>query len=182
VAARDDRNTPRASLLRDLCAQLFSDGARIDAGRCCAYNAFLGILLLGGAVVLRVSAPPDPLGPRGFTLVVASAVVLLAALIVPLARPGLVPALLAAQGALIVVLAVGFALACAKWASGTPATRSFRYLPGLIVVGSTYGTALWADFGPARARPRPWRVAGFVVGLALEGVVAALIVMAAVRG
>jgi hypothetical protein len=181
VPTGDDRNTPRASFLRDLIAQLFSQDARIDAGRWCAYNTFLGVLLLGGALVLRVSGPPDPLGARGFVLVAASAAVLLAALVVPFAWPRLVPALLTAHGVLVVALTVGFAGACAGWALGTPATRSFRYLPGLIVVGATYGAALWADFGPVRARPRPWRLAGFIGGLALEVAVAALVVVRALR-
>lgn len=178
---RDDRNTPAASFLADLFAQLFSAAARIDAGRCCAYNSFLGLLLLGGAFVLRLSGPPDLLGRFGFAFVVASAAVLLAALIVPVTRPRLVPALLAAQGAVVIALTVGFALACAAWALGRPSTRAFRYLPGLIVVGATYGAALCADFGPARARPRPWRLVGFIAGIALEVVVAALVVGAVLR-
>jgi hypothetical protein len=49
-------------------------------------------------------------------------------------------------------------------------------LPGLIVARATYGAALWADFGPARPRPRPLRLAGFIAGVALEAVVAALVV------
>lgn len=175
------RRAPSASFLRDLFAQLFSARARIDARRCGAYNGFLGLLLLGGALALRLSGPPDPLGGGGFALVVASAVVLLAALVVPVTRPGLVPTLLVAQGLVIVTLTVAFALACARWALATPATGSFRYLPGLIVVGTTYGAALCADFGPTRARPRPWRLAGFITGSALEMVVAALVVGAVLR-
>jgi hypothetical protein len=167
--------------LRDLFAQVFSDGARIDARRCCSYNGFLGLLIFVGALALRLSGPPDPLGGRGLALVVASAVVLLPALVVPLIRPPLVPALLAAQGVVVVALTVGLALACAAWALGTPATNTFRYLPGLIVVGTTYGSALWADFGPARARPRPWRLAGLIAGIAIEGVVATLVVAALLR-
>lgn len=135
------RRAPSTSFLLDLFAQLFSARARIDAGRCCAYNGFLGLLLLGGALALRLSGPPDPLGGGGFALVVASSVILLAALVVPVTRPGLIPALLAAEGLVIVTLTVGFALACARWALATPATGSFRYLPGLIVVGATYGAA-----------------------------------------
>jgi hypothetical protein len=48
-------------------------------------------------------------------------------------------------------------------------------------VGATYGAALFADFGPARARPRPWRLAGFITGSALEIVVAVLVVGAVLR-
>jgi hypothetical protein len=181
VPPRDDDNAPR-SFLGDLFAQLFADGTRIDAGRYCAYDAFLGFLLLGGAIVLRVSGPPDLLGAGGFAFVVASAVALLAGLVVPLVRPQRVPALLVAHGAIVLALTVAFALACAAWAVGDPATRpAFRYFPGLIVVGSTYGAALSANFGPARVRPRRWRVAGFVLGLALEVTVAVLVVATSIR-
>jgi len=168
------------SFTSDLMAQLFSDRARFGAERYSAYNGFLGLVLLGGAFALRTSGPPDRLGAPGFALVVASALALLAAYAVPALRPRLVPVLLAAHGLLIVALTVAFALACALWALATPA-GGFRYLPGLIVVGMTYGAALWADFGPARARPRPWRLAGFVAGAALEVVVAVLVVRALAR-
>jgi hypothetical protein len=180
VLTRHDPNTRRGSLLQDLIAQLFSERSRINAGRWCAYNALLGVPLLGGALAWRLSGPPHSLDARGFALVTASGVVLLAAVIVPPTWPRLVTALLTAQGVLVVLLTVGFAGACADWARST-STHSFRYLPGLIVVGTTYGTALWADFGPVRARPRPWRLGGFIAGLALEAAVAALLVARALR-
>src|SRR4051812_2814605 len=133
-------------MLSDLIAQLFSDRVRFDAARCCSYNGFFGLVLLGGALVLRFAGPPDPLGTVGFAFVVASALLLIAALVVPLLRPRLVPQLLAAQG--IVILALACACACAAWAIGSAQTHhTFRYLPGLIAVGSTYGATLWADFG-----------------------------------
>jgi hypothetical protein len=181
VPPRRDRNTPLASFLLDLFAQLFSARARIDAERCCTYNGFLGLLLLGGALAVRLSGPPQPHGGSGFALVVASAVVLLAALVVPATRPRLVPSRLAVQGAIIIALTIAFALTCAAWALRTPAAGTFRYLPGLIVVGTTYGAALWADFGPADVRPRPWRLAGFIGGFALEAAVATLVVGALLR-
>jgi hypothetical protein len=173
--------TPLGAFVFDLFAQLFSAGARIDAPRCCSYNGFLGLLLLGGALALRLSEPPDVLGERGFTLVIASSVVLLAALVVPATRPRLVPTLLATQGLVVAALTAGFALACARWALGSPESHTFRYLPGLIVLGGTYGAALWADFGPGRLRPRPWRLAGFIAGVALEAAVAVLVVRAMLR-
>ncbi len=179
---RQVEKTPLATFVFDLFAQLFSAGARIDAARCCSYNGFLGLLLLAGALALRLSGPPDVLGGPGFTLVIASSVVLLAALVVPATRPRLVPVLLATQGVVVVALTAGFALACARWALGsTPESRTFRYLPGLIVLGGTYGAALWADFGPARMRPRPWRLAGFIAGVALDTAVAVLVVGAMLR-
>jgi hypothetical protein len=49
-------------------------------------------------------------------------------------------------------------------------------------VGTTYGATLWADFGPPRARPRPWRLSGFLAGVALEVVVAAMLLSALLRG
>jgi hypothetical protein len=173
--------TPLATFVFDLFAQLFSAGARIDAARCCSYNGFLGLLLLGGALALRLSGPPDVLGEGGFVFVIASSVVLLAALVVPAARPRFVPALLATQGGVIVALTAGFALACASWALGTPESHSFRYLPGLIILGGTYGAALWADFGPPRTHARPWRLGGFIAGVALEAAVAVLVVGAMLR-
>lgn len=149
----------RASFLRDLFRQLASSAPRIDVGRWCAHNAFLGTILLGGALVLRFSAPPDVLGARGFAFVVASAGALLAAAVLPLVRPTLVPALLAADGLLVIALTVAFS----------------------ITTAMTYGSALWADFGPDRAHARPWRRAGFILGIALEAVVGALVIAAAMR-
>jgi hypothetical protein len=162
-------------------AQVFSDGARIEATRWCGYNGFFGLVLLGGALALRLSGPPELLGAGGFVFVVGCAGVLLAAFVVPLIRPRLVSALLAAQGVVIVALTLGFAGACAAWALGEPEGRAFRYLPGPIVVGLTSGAALWADFGPARARARRWRLAGAVAGLVLEAVVAVVVVGAVLR-
>jgi len=181
VPPRAAGNAPQTSFLNALIGQIFSDRTRIDAARCCSYNGRLGVVLLGGSLALHFSAPPDLLGGPGFVLVVAGALVLLAALVVPVTRPQLVPAMLAAQGLIIVALTFGFALACAAWAIGTPETHAFRYLPGLIGVGATYGAALWANFGPPRARPRPWRLAGFIAGIVLELVVAALLVAALLR-
>ena len=182
MAPNDERNVPRAPFLRDRLGQVFSPGGRLDAGRCCAANAFLGVVVLGGALALRLSGPPDPLGGGRFAFAVAGGAVLLAALVVPLVRPRFVPALLAAHGAIVVALAIAFALACAAWALEAPAERSFRYLPGLIVVGVAYGAALWADFGPGLAHPRRWRCAGFVAGAVVEAVVAALVARAVMRG
>ncbi len=162
-------------------AQVFSDLPRIDAARCCSYNGFLGLLILGGAFALRLSGPSDPLGGLGFALAVVSAVILIAGLVVPLARPLLIPTLLAVQGVVIVLVTLGFGLACAAWALGIRETHGFHYLPGLVVVGSTYGVALWADFGPPRERPRPWRLAGFLAGIVLEGAVAVLLAASLLR-
>jgi hypothetical protein len=172
---------PRASFLNDLLTQVFSDRSRIDAERYCSYNGFLGLLLLAGGLALRVSGPPNPRGNFGFAIIMSSAVALIAAFIVPLARPGFVPRLLALQGLLILGLTLGFALACGAWALGHFETRSFGYLPGLITVGTMYGSAQWADFGPPRARPRPWRLAGFIMGVVLDALVAALLLASMLR-
>ena len=45
----------------------------------------------------------------------------------------------------------------------------------------TYGATLWADSGRPIARPRRWRLAGFVAGIVLELLVAALLVAALLR-
>jgi hypothetical protein len=174
-------NAPRTSFLKDLIAQIFSDRTRIDAERCCCYNGRLGVVLLGGVLALHFSAPPDLLGGPSFALVVVGALVLLAALIVPVTRPQRVPALLALQGLVVVALTLAFALACVVWALGTPESHAFRYLPGLIGVGTTYSAALWASFGPPRARPRPWRLAGLIAGVVLELAVAALLLVKLLR-
>lgn len=178
---RQDRPAPRASFLNDLIAQVFSDRVRFDVARCCSYNGFFGLVLLGGACALRLAGPPDPLGAVGFGFVVASALVLLSALVVPLMRPRLVSTLLVVQGALILALTLGFAFACAAWAIGSVETHSFRYLPGLIAVGTTYGATLCADFGRPGARPRRWRVAGFITGIVLEMLVAVLLLAGLLR-
>jgi hypothetical protein len=169
------------TFVSELFAQLFSARSPIDAARCCSYNGSLGLLLLAGAVVLRLSGPSDELGGFTLTLLVLASLVLLAAFVVPATRPRYVPALLAVHGVVVLGLTAGFALACARWALDSPESHSFRYLPGLIVLGGTYAGALWADFGPPRAHPRPWRLAGFVVGVALEIAVAALVVAALLR-
>jgi hypothetical protein len=181
MPARRHRDVSQASFLSDLIAQVFSDRVRFDAARCCSYNGFFGLVLLGGAFALRFGGPPDLLGAVGFGFVVASALVLMAALVVPLTRPRLVPVLLAAQGVVILALTLGFAFECAAWAIGSAETHSFRYLPGLIAIGATYSATLWADFGRPLARPRRWRLAGFVAGIALEAVVSALLVAALLR-
>ncbi len=169
----------RPSFLQDLFAQLGSEEPRIDAGRWCAHNAFAGVILLGGALVLRTSGPPDLLGARGFALMAGSAAALILAAIVPLVRPTLVRPLLALDGVLVMALTIGFAMACVGWARGAAGTRSFRYLPGLMTTAATYGSALWADFGPAGAHRRRWRRAGFAAGVALDAVVGALVIAAA---
>lgn len=134
------------------------------------------MLLVAGAFVLRGSAPPDRLGQSGFALLIASGTVLLAGLVVPLARSRLMPRVLATQGAMVVVITTALAISCVRWATDKPGEHSFRYLPGLIIVGMTYGTAQWAEFGWHRSRPRPWRLAGLVLGVALEAIVAAFVV------
>ena len=154
---------------------------RFDAARCCSYNGFLGLVLLGGALALRFAGPPDPLGTVGFGFVVMSAVVLTAAFVVPLTRPRLVPALLVTQGVVILALTLGFAAACVAWAFGSLQTHSFGYLPGLIAIGSTYGATLCANFGRPHARPRSWRLIGFIAGGVLEVLVAALLLAALLR-
>src|SRR5689334_7668619 len=78
------REVSKGTFVSDLLTQVFSDRARIDAGRYCAYNGFLGLILLAAALALRYSGSRDPLGAAGFALVVSSALVLIAALIVPL--------------------------------------------------------------------------------------------------
>lgn len=181
MRSREGRVAPRASFLNDLLTQIFSDRARIDAARYCSYNGFLGLLLLAGGLALQRSGSPNPLGNFGFVVVVGSAIALIAALIVPPLRPRLVPRLLALQGLIILGLTLAFAVACGAWALGFFATHSFHYLPGVITVATMYGAAQWADFGPPRARPRAWRLAGFILGVVLDAVVAALLVASMLR-
>lgn len=175
------KTSQHGSFLKDLFGQVAAEHPRIDAGRWCAYNAFVGTILLGGALVLRLSGPPDPLGPRAFVLVATSALGLILAAIVPLLRPGLVPAVLAADGVLVIALTLAFAFACLYWARHAAPLRSFRYLPGLIATGTTYGAALWADFGPVRAHARRWRQSGFVVGVMLDAIIGVFVIAAALR-
>jgi hypothetical protein len=175
------RSAARSSFLKDLFGQLASDVPRIDAGRWCAHNAFVGMILIGGAFVLRFSGPPHQLGPRGFALVLGAGIALVAAAIVPLVRPALVPAVLAADGLVVLALTAAFAVACLSWTRETAPRGSFRYLPGFITTAATYGGALWADFGPSRARPRRWRLAGLVLGIALDAVVGVMVIGVVLR-
>ncbi len=178
MMAGDGRSTS-PSFARDLLAQVFSDKSHIDAGRYCAYNGFLGVIILGAAIVLEVSGSPPALGIWGVALVALSGMALMTALVMPLAWPGRVPKLLAVHGALVLVLTAAFAISCARWALLASPRPSFRYLPGLIVVGVTYGTAQWAEIR-SHGR-RAWRFRGFVAGVVAETVVAALVLFAALR-
>jgi hypothetical protein len=171
----------RNLFLKDLFGQLWSDRPRIDAGRWCAHNAFVGMILIGGAFVLRFSGPPEQLGPRGFALVLSAGIALFVAAIAPLVQPALVRAVLAADGLVVIALTAAFAVACVSWTRETSPRGSFRYLPGFITTAATYGGALWADFGLSRAHPQRWRLAGFVLGVALDAVIGVLVIGAVLR-
>ena len=142
----------RPHWLAELVAQMTSDRDIISPGRYCAYNAFLGVILLGIAAIIAVDPGHGPesasvaLGAAGVALVVAIPVALL--------RPSWVGRLLAWQGALLILLALVLAAGSMRWALYASAAAPFRYLPGLTLLLLAYGALQATGFGRWRARAR----------------------------
>jgi hypothetical protein len=164
---RKDVPRARGAWARELLRQVFSDESLIPAGRYCAYNAFLGLIVLGFAIAFSVDPPPGHDTRVVLALPGVVGLCLLAGIPVTLLRPGAALRLLAVHGALIVLLTVWFLGTSVRSTFGSPAT-SFRYFPGLVLLGFSYGMLQVAQFGPWPRQARMLRLAGFVVGVAGE--------------
>jgi hypothetical protein len=167
--------------LRDLVAQVFSDREIVTAGTYCAYNAFVGLILVLVAVLFwvtpthRYAAVAGPLcGVVGLILIAGA----------PLAfvRPRATVRLLAVHGALIFLVAVWFFAETMKAALSPAPLISFKYIPGPLLVAVTYGTLQLATFGPWPSQARRLRLAGFFLGLAAEVALAAALLARLGRG
>jgi hypothetical protein len=171
---RTARTGPSASL-RELVAQVFSERELIDPGTYAAYNIFVGLILVGAAVLVLVEPRVGPialavaLGIAGLTMVAALPV----AYLLPRATIGL----LCAHGVLFILLALSLAGESIRWALLAPPLSSFRYLPGLIVAALTYGGLQVAVFGPRWANARRIRVASLTIGVLAELAVALALIV-----
>jgi hypothetical protein len=162
----DDRTPGRLGWLVDLFRQVFSDRAIIPAGTYCAYNAFVGLLLLAAAVLMRVE--PSFGSPRAGIAAALAAVALIAAVPVALRRPTAAPKLLFVHGLIFVLLAIALAVDAIGWTRLPPPRGAFRYAPGLTLVLFTYGGLQIGTFGPWRNRARAIRIGGLAVGVIIE--------------
>lgn len=162
------RNARTKPLLRlgDLVAQVFSERDLIDAGTYAAYNIFVGLILIGAAVLVLVE---PHLGPIALAVALGIAgLAMVAALPVAFLWPRAISGLLGAHGVLFILLALSLAGDSIRWALLAPPLSSFRYLPGLIVVALTYGGLQVAIFGPRVANARRIRIASLTIGVLAE--------------
>jgi hypothetical protein len=161
----------RFDWLRLLFARVFSDQERIDAGRYCAYNAFIGLILLLAALLLWVE--PDRLSEVGVPLCGTAGLILVSGVVLALKRPAAMFRLLAFHGVLIVLLACVFLGDGVRLALAAKPLVNFKYFPGPFLVAVTYGMLQTAAFGPWPKQARGVRIAGFVTGVAGEIAMAA---------
>jgi hypothetical protein len=161
-----DRRRGRLDWVKDLFAQVFADREIIGPGQYCAYNAFVGVILLLFAVLSWV----EPRGAPGIDvpLLGGGGLILVAGVALALLRPAVAVRFLAVHGVVIVVLAAWLWADSMKHVLSPGPLVNFKYLPGPILVATSYGALQIAAFGPWPRRARLVRLGGFVVGLLLE--------------
>jgi hypothetical protein len=133
------------------------------------------LIVLGFAIAFSVDPPP---GHDTRVVLVFAGVVglcLLVGIPVTLLRPGGAPRLLAVHGALIVLLTL-WLLSTSVRSTFVSSVTSFRYFPGPILLGLSYGMLQVAQFGPWPRQARTLRLGGFIVGVTGEVVFAAVAV------
>jgi hypothetical protein len=156
----------RLALLGDLAAQVFSERELVAAGTYAAYNIFVGLILVGAAVLVLVE---PRLGPVALAVAIgATGLVMVSALPVVYLWPRAMSTLLCGHGVLFILLALSLAGDSIRWALQAPPSAPFRYLPGLIVVPLTYGGLQVAAFGPRLANARRIRIAALIAGALAE--------------
>jgi hypothetical protein len=172
----DDGQRSRGGWARELLREVFADQPGIPPGRYCAYNAFVGLILVAFAVVLWVDPRPGRDSPADVGFIGVVGVILLSGIAVALWRPAATSWLLAVHGALIVLLTLWLLGTGIRAALTSPLT-SFRYLPGPVLIGMSYGMLQVAQFGPWRRQSKGLRRAGFVAGIAGEVAFAACVAL-----
>ena len=159
--------------------QVYSDRELIPPGRYAGYNAFMGIILLGGGALVAVE--PGLGSTRTAASVAAAGLLLLAGIPVALLRPSIATRLLALHGMVLVALAVALTAGSITWALRAPSHAPFRYAPGATLVLLVYGMLQIAAFGPWPGQAKRLRMAGVVLGLACEVAVGVFLILRATR-
>lgn len=159
--------------------QVYSDRELIPPGRYLAYNAFIGIILLGGATLVVVE--PRLGSARTAVCLVAAGLLLLAEVPVALLRPAIATRLLSLHGTVLVGLAAALTAGSITWALRAPSHAPFRYAPGATLVLLVYGMLQIAAFGPWSGSAKRIRKAGLTLGLACELTTAVFLIVRATR-
>jgi len=159
--------------------QVYSDRQLIPPGKYVAYNAFIGIILAGGAVL--VALEPRLGSSRTAASLGVTGILLLAGIPVALLRPSIATRLLALHGAVLVGLAVALTAGSISWALRAPPHAPFRYAPGAGLVLLVYGMLQVAAFGPWPERAKRLRMVGLILGLGCEATVVVFLILRASR-
>ena len=159
--------------------QVYSDRQLIPPGRYAAYNAFIGIILLGVAAI--VAMEPQLGSSRTVGSVGAVGMLLLTGIPVAFLRPSIATRVLALHGVVLGGLAVALTAGSITWALQAPAHAPFRYAPGAALVLLVYGMLQIVAFDPWRERAKQLRMAGLIVGLGCELAIAVALIVRAAR-
>ena len=152
--------------LSALFTAAFAERPAISAKTLVTCNFGIGLLLLLGAGLLL--AEPSIGSPWTALAFACAGMVLSAGIVVRGLRPAALAFTLAVHGALFALLAASIAYSCLHWALWAVERGSFRYLPGSMLVPSTYGALQLAEFGPWPRTSRAVRRAGVWLGVLLE--------------
>lgn len=171
----------RGAWARELLREVWTETPSIPPGRYCAYNAFLGLILSGLAFVMWIDRWPVIGSTLNAGALGAIGIVLLSGIGLALLWPAAVTRMLVVHGVLILILTLGFLGSGIEWALA-PRAASFRYLPGPVLMGMSYGALQVAEFGPWSRHSKRLRVAGFIAGICGELVFAACVVLYLSRG
>lgn len=159
--------------------QVYSDRELILPGRYAAYNAFIGIILVGASILVIVEPRLGSFRTAG--CLGAGGLLLLAGVPVALLRPASATRLLSAQGMVLVGLAIALTVGSVTWALRAPPHAPFRYVPGVTLVLLVYGMLQIAAFGPWPGCAKRIRMVGLILGLGCELTMAVSLIMRAVR-
>jgi hypothetical protein len=171
----------RGAWAGELLREVWTDTPSIPSGRYCAYNAFLGLILTGVAFGMWIDGGPVLGSALNAGALSAIGVVLLSGIAVALLWPAAVRRMLVVHGALILILTLGLLDSGIEWALASRGA-SFRYVPGPVLMGMSYGALQVAEFGPWSHHSKRLRVAGFLAGIGGELVFAACVVVYLSRG
>jgi hypothetical protein len=181
--AMSEDSPPRPGNTRawDLVVQVFSDREIVSAGRYCAYNAFVGLILVLAAALFWVD-PKHRYAAFGAALCGVVGLIMMAGAPLALVRPRATLRLLAVHGALIVLVVTWLFVEAMMDALSPAPLVSFRYMPGPTLIAVTYGMLQIATFGPWPSQARRLRLAGFFTGVVAEIALAAALLARLGRG